>query len=88
MVNLLYGLLHVFHASYGLIFLTVHGDPQFGALMNGFIYGIQTILWLGTFGNSKSYNTFWVYFDIAVFPIAGLMTMIFQSLISGGFYYD
>ena len=34
--------------------------------MNTGVYGLLFCLWLGTFGKSKAYNKFWLYFDISL----------------------
>merc|ERR1712032_880721 len=77
MANVLYGLLQLWHAIYGWFFLIAGSDQSFGAIYNMSIYLIMFIFWCGTFGRSKGYNTFFVYFSVAISPITSLMLMVF-----------
>ena len=59
---------------YALLFMISDYSFVSGALLNMIAYGLQTCLWIGTFGNNLVYNKFWVYFSIALFPVTAAIS--------------
>ena len=85
--NIFYGISRLWQSAYGCFFLIVSDKAGTNDIMyDGIVFGTLFILWLGTFGKNKAYNTFWLYFDIII-SIGWQFTHLVLPLILEGDWY-
>ena len=64
-VQIFWGLLRAYQAGYAYLYKLVDDQKADGqSILNSAVFGSLFLFWCGTLGKNKTYNHFWLYFDL------------------------